>query len=113
MISSRSAIRLRAFYLFLVALLLAGIIQWSFLPVLIQTPSMAGDYLLDSSSWHTSKFAAPYKFFGVDSTQLFAVQTAVVEFEIAKGFSLRPAPPPFLQSAQFASERQQRSPPSL
>ena len=113
MISGRSGIRVQACYSFLMAVLVVGITQWSILPVLTQTPSVAGTCLLDSSAWHTSKFAAPYKFFGGDSSQLFVVEKGMGAPEVAYGLFFHPAATPFLQSAQFSSERQQRSPPSL
>lgn len=113
MMSGRSGIRLQACYLFLVAVLVVGITQWSFLPVLTQTPAVAGTCFLDSSSWHTSKFAAPYKFFGGDSSQLFVIEEGMGAPEVAYGLFFHPAATPVLQSAQFPSERQPRSPPSL
>jgi hypothetical protein len=112
MISGRATIRPWVLCLFLVGVLSVGIVQWSFLPVLIQCPSFGEARDLDASSYHTSKFAAPYKFLAIDSLQLYLVQTMVFGPEVAKSFSPRPAEPPYLQSAQFPSQRQLRSPPS-
>jgi hypothetical protein len=43
------------------AVLFLGIIQWSFLPILIQSAPLPGKALLEVSSGHVSKFAAPFK----------------------------------------------------
>jgi hypothetical protein len=47
--------------LILSAVLVLGIIQWSFLPILIQSASLPGRDLLEVSNGHVSKFAAPFK----------------------------------------------------
>ena len=113
MISSRATIRPWVLCLFLVGVLSFGIIQWSFLPFLIQCPSFGAARDLDASSYHTSKFAAPYKFLTVDSLHLCVLQTGIGATESVARFFPRLAEPPYLQSSQFSSERQLRSPPSL
>jgi hypothetical protein len=113
MIFSRATIRPWVLCLFLVGVLSIGIVQWSFLPVLIQCPSLGAARDLDASSYHTSKFAAPYKFLTVDSLQLCVLQTGIGAPEIVVRFFPLPAEPLYLPSSQFSSERQLRSPPSL
>jgi hypothetical protein len=113
MISGRATNQSWVLCMFLVAVLSIGIVQWSFLPVLIQCPSLGAARDLDASSYHTSKFAAPYKFLTVDSLQLCVLQTGIGAPEIVARIFPRPAEPPYLQSSQFSSERQLRSPPSL
>ena len=113
MTSGRATIRPWMLCLFLVGVLSVGIVQWSFLPVLIQCPSFGGARDLDASSYHTSKFAAPYKFLTVDSLQPCVLQTGTGEPEIVARSFHRPADPPYLQSSRCSSELQLRSPPSL
>ena len=48
--------------LLLSAVLVLGIVQWSFLPVLIQNASFSGQAAVEVSPGHTSKFAASSKF---------------------------------------------------
>ena len=47
--------------LLLSAVLVLGIVQWSFLPLLVQGAPPPGRTLFEDSSSHTSKFAAPFK----------------------------------------------------
>ena len=41
--------------------LVLGIVQWSFLPILIQTNGGSSSAILEMSTGHSSKFAAPFK----------------------------------------------------
>src|SRR5271163_2928404 len=94
------------------AVLVFGLVQWSFLPVLIQTDFPQGSPALEAQSYHTAKFAAPYKYIFGEATQAFLVTARVV----------LPRPiedsVPILESAsaivheQSVTERQLRSPPS-
>jgi hypothetical protein len=47
--------------LLLSGLLVLGIVQWSFLPILIQNGPVATTAALEMSAGHSSKFAAPFK----------------------------------------------------
>src|SRR5215472_11255869 len=49
--------------LLLGGILILGIVQWSFLPLLIQNAPGATHAVLEFSGNHTSKFAAPFKAF--------------------------------------------------
>jgi hypothetical protein len=59
--SGRATTRQFATCLALSAVLILGIVQWSFLPVLIQSPSFSGRTSIEVSPGHSSKFAAPFK----------------------------------------------------
>jgi hypothetical protein len=50
-----------AYLLLLAGVLVLGIIQWSFLPLLIQNGPVASGAHLEMSASHSSKFAAPFK----------------------------------------------------
>lgn len=43
------------------AILILGIVQWSFLPILIQNGPVGNDGLLEMTASHSAKFAAPFK----------------------------------------------------
>src|ERR1700686_1305010 len=47
--------------LLLSGVLVLGIVQWSFLPILIQNGPVASAAVLEMSAGHSSKFAAPFK----------------------------------------------------
>jgi hypothetical protein len=47
--------------LLLSGVLVLGIVQWSFLPILIQKGPVANTAVLEMSAGHSSKFAAPFK----------------------------------------------------
>ena len=47
--------------LLLSSVLILGIIQWSFLPILIQNGPVGSAAILEVSAGHSSKFAAPFK----------------------------------------------------
>jgi hypothetical protein len=47
--------------LLLSGVLVLGIIQWSFLPILIQNGPLGSSAVLEMSAGHSSKFAAPFK----------------------------------------------------
>ena len=47
--------------LLLSGVLALGIIQWSFLPILIQNGPAGSTVVLEMSAGHSSKFAAPFK----------------------------------------------------
>jgi hypothetical protein len=57
----RATTRQLATCLVLSAVLILGIVQWSFLPVLIQSISLSSRASIEVSPGHSSKFAAPFK----------------------------------------------------
>jgi len=58
----RSTTRQRATCLVQSAVLILGIVQWSFLPVLMQGISLPSRVSIEVSAGHSSKFAAPFKY---------------------------------------------------
>ena len=63
--------------LLLSGVLVLGIVQWSFLPLLIQNGPSTGAPLLEFSAGHTSKFAAPYKTLFGDGLNPCLVQAGI------------------------------------
>jgi hypothetical protein len=109
----RTTSRQFATCLMLSAVLILGIVQWSFLPVLIQSASFSGGATVEALPGHTSKFAAPSKFmFGnflrpcVKQSSLAAPRTTCNVFNQAEE-------PPSARSDRFSSRRQLRAPPSI
>jgi hypothetical protein len=109
---SRSTTRQFATCLLLSVVLILGIVQWSFLPVLIQNPSFSGRAAVEVSPGHSAKFAAPSKFQlgnflqpGLKQANLAAIRTAPCYF-------YQPEEPTFTRDNQLFSSRQLRSPPS-
>jgi hypothetical protein len=109
----RAANRQFATCLMLSAVLVLGIVQWSFLPVLIQNASFSGRATVEVSPGHTSKFAASSKFLLGDFLRpclkrsgLLAPRPACSEFH-------QPEEVPSARSDRFSSRRQLRAPPSI
>jgi hypothetical protein len=61
MTSNRSTSRRYLACLLLSGVLVLGIVQWSFLPLLIQNGPVGNAAVLEVSAGHSSKFAAPFK----------------------------------------------------
>jgi hypothetical protein len=58
-------------------LLVLGIVQWSFLPILIQNGPIASTSILEMSAGHSSKFAAPFKCLFGDGLRPCLVQSRI------------------------------------
>jgi hypothetical protein len=112
MTPGRATTRQLAACLLLSAVLILGIVQWSFLPVLIQSPSFSGRIAVDISPGHTSKFAAPSKFQVGNFLQPFLKQANVAKVQTPACFFYQPAEPSFTRDDRFLPHRQLRSPPS-
>jgi hypothetical protein len=69
--------------LLLSGVLVLGIVQWSFLPLLIQHGQEASTAVLELSSTHTSKFAAPFKCLIGDGLNLCLLQSRFTVRRIA------------------------------
>jgi hypothetical protein len=67
-----------AAFVLLAGILILGIVQWSFLPILIQNAPGATRALLEFSPSHTSKFAAPFKAFHGDGPVPVLVRARIV-----------------------------------
>jgi hypothetical protein len=113
MTPQRSLSRLYVACLFvLAAVLVLGIVQWSFLPVLNQNgPGTAGTALEFSAS-HTSKFAAPFKALHGDGWIPRLIQTRI-NLQRAAFANVRPADAPTTSQCDFSlTHRPLRAPPS-
>jgi hypothetical protein len=107
----RATTRQLATCLLLSAVLILGIVQWSFLPVLIQSPSSSGRIAVDVSPGHTSKFAAPSKFLLGNFLRPCLKQAIVATVQASACFFYQPEEPSFTRDDQFFPHRQLRSPP--
>jgi hypothetical protein len=98
--------------LLLSGVLVLGIIQWSFLPILIQNGPVASTGVLEMSAGHSSKFAAPSKCLFGDGLRPCLVQSRIT----LRGIATRiPHPPeaPFSGGHDFfLSYHPLRAPPS-
>jgi len=100
--------------LLLSAVLILGIVQWSFLPVLMQGTSVPSRASIEVSPGHSSKFAAPFKCLSgaVDYLQICLKPGSVGVSMPRVTFSLQSDEPSFRHADQFIPHRQLRSPPS-
>ena len=72
-----------AFLLLLSGVLILGIVQWSFLPILIQNGPVGRAAVLEMSEGHSSKFAAPFKCLFGDGLRPCLVQSRITVRRIA------------------------------
>jgi hypothetical protein len=98
--------------LILSAVLILGIVQWSFLPILIQSAPLPGKAVLEVSTSHTSKFAAPFKCFSGDSLKPCLSRARISTPRITPSFFHRSEEPAPDRDVLFFSHRQLRAPPS-
>jgi hypothetical protein len=98
--------------LVLSAVLILGIVQWSFLPILIQSAPLPGRALLEISGGHTSKFAAPFKCLFGDSLKPCLPQLRISEPATTHSFFFRSEEPTPNWQDLFFPHRQLRAPPS-
>jgi hypothetical protein len=92
--------------------LILGLVQWSFLPVLILNNLQSSQAAVEVSSGHSSKFAAPFKSLLGDIQQACLKQSGVTAPRPANRFSLHPMESDSRRDDQHLSFRQLRSPPS-
>jgi hypothetical protein len=81
--------------LLLSGVLVLGIVQWSFLPILIQNGPVGSSAVLEMSAGHSSKFAAPFKCLFGDGQGPCLVQSRIAVRRVA--FRI-----PHSQEAQFS-----------
>jgi hypothetical protein len=88
-----------------------GIIQWSFLPILIQNGPIGSSGMLEISG-HSSKFAAPFKCLFGDGLRPCVVQSRITVRRIA--FRIPPPPEAEISGKHevFLSYQPLRAPPS-
>src|ERR1700739_5092740 len=75
--------RYLVFLLLLSGVLVLGIVQWSFLPILIQNGPVGSAAVLEVSAGHSSKFAAPFKCVLGDGLRPCLVQSRITVQRIA------------------------------
>jgi len=98
--------------LLLSGVLVLGIVQWSFLPILIQNGPVGSAATLEVSAEHLSKFAAPFKCLFGDALNPCLVQSRITVRSVA---SRIPRLPEALISGKddfFLSCHPLRAPPS-
>lgn len=98
--------------LILSAMLILGIVQWSFLPVLIQNTSQSSRAVVGASPGHSSKFAAPFKCLLGDFQQPCLKQSSFAASPAEASIFLHPEHRTSKHDDQYSTCRQLRSPPS-
>ena len=97
--------------LLLSVVLILGIVQWSFLPVLIQNPSSSGRAAVEVSPGHSAKFAAPSKFLLGDFLYPCLQQAGFTVPRTPLKYFYQREETSFARDDQFFPHRQLRSPP--
>ncbi len=98
--------------LLLSGVLVLGIVQWSFLPILIQNGPVGSTAVLELSAGHTSKFAAPFKCLFGDGLNPCLVQSRITVRRIASRIVRLPEAPISGQDDFSLTHRPLRAPPS-
>jgi hypothetical protein len=101
------------FFLLISAVLFLGLVQWSFLPLLIDSGLPSQQVVLSVSSGHTSKFAAPFKGLFADSVSPCLLRYGFTVPVITVSFFHRFEEQPASWDDRFFSHRQYRAPPSV
>ena len=117
MIAKRSLSRIQvACLFFLSGVLMLGIVQWSFLPLLVQSAPAAGRIILEVENGHTAKFAAPFKaLFGDfgEGTDACLLPSAINLQLVASRIVRLPDVPDSTQADFSLTHRPLRAPPSV
>jgi hypothetical protein len=100
------------FLLLLSGVLVLGIVQWSFLPILIQNGPVGSAAVLEVSAGHSSKFVAPFKCLFGDGLRPCLVQSRITVQRIATKIPHPPEAPISGQNDFFLSFHPLRAPPS-
>src|SRR5579871_2125219 len=98
--------------LLLSAVLVLGIVQWSFLPILIQNGTTGSSAVLEMSAGHSSKFAAPFKCLFSDGQSPCVVQSRVTVRRTAIRIPYSPEEKSFGPDENLISCHPLRAPPS-
>ena len=96
----------------LAAVLVLGIIQWSFLPILIQNGPVGSSAVLEISAGHSSKFAAPFKCLLGDGQRPCVPQARITVGSVASRILHPPEARICGQDVFFLSYHPLRAPPS-
>jgi hypothetical protein len=103
------------FYLICLSLLMVvlvlGIVQWSFLPILIQNGPISGPSL-EMSAGHSSKFAAPFKFLFSDGLQPCIVLSRITVRQITSAIFIVRDVPTYRSDELHLSSHLLRAPPT-
>ena len=91
--------------------LVLGIIQWSFLPILIQNGPIGSSGMLEISG-HSSKFAAPFKCLFSDGLRPCLVQSRITVRRIAFRIPHTPEAETYGKREVFLTYQPLRAPPS-
>ena len=98
--------------LLLSGVLVLGIVQWSFLPILIQNGRVGSTAVLEVSAGHSSKFAAPFKCLFGDGLRPRLVQSRIAVLRIASRIPYPPEVPISGQDDFSLSYHPLRAPPT-
>lgn len=109
---SRSC-RYIACLLALTGVLVLGIVQWSFLPILIQNGPGISTAVLEISASHTSKFAAPFKCLFGDALNPCVAPSRIIVLRVASRVVRLPDAPLSGQDDFSLTHRPLRAPPSV
>src|SRR3974390_755590 len=102
--------RYAACLLLLAGVLVLGIVQWSFLPILIQNGPSTSTAVQDLSASHSSKFAAPFKYLFGDWLNPCLVPSRITVRRVAFRIARLPDAPIFRQDDFSLSPRSLRAP---
>lgn len=98
--------------LLLSGILVLGIVQWSFLPILIQNGPVGSAAVLEVSAGHSSKFAAPFKCLFGDGPRPCLAQSRITVRRTASRIPHPPEAPISGKDDFFLSYHPLRAPPS-
>jgi hypothetical protein len=98
--------------LLLSGVLVLGIVQWSFLPLLIQNGPVGRAAVLEMSAGHSSKFAAPFKCLFGDGLRPCLVQSRITVPRIVSRIPHPPEVSIFGKDDFLLSYHPLRAPPS-
>ena len=101
-----------ALLLALSAVLVLGIVQWSFLPILIQNGPVGSSAVLEMSAGHSSKFAAPFKCLFVDNLNPSIEPARMIMPAVSSRLAETPKLPAAMKEEFFLSSAPLRAPPS-
>jgi hypothetical protein len=113
MISDRAKIRALPVCLIITVVLFLGLVQWSFLPLLLDGGLPSSSAVVGISSGHTSKFAAPYKCLFADPLDACLLPSGVSAPMPTVGWHRPLDEPVYNRIDRFFSHRQLRAPPSV
>jgi hypothetical protein len=111
MISNRATTRRCAFCLILTVVLFLGLVQWSFLPLLVDAGLTSSNAVVGISAGHTSKFAAPFKCLFGDRLNSCVLPSGVSLPMVAASLYRRLEEPSSNRIDGFFSHRRLRAPP--